>query len=401
MIFSKAWVRSFFNMFALPGIFRLPLTSNLMNLDSIKFNKKDRPEFYRVLNRRVNQYFKENLRSKQANLDMKIKTVFMLALYFIPLILMLSGIVNSLWPVMLMWVLMGFGMAGLGLSVMHDAIHGSYSTNPKVNKWLGFVIHFIGGYYMNWKIQHNVIHHSFTNVHDVDEDIDVGIMRFSPNQERKSFFKFQAFYAPFLYSLLTLNWLVIKDFNQIFNYHKRNLLEAQGMSLPKALSQVIFHKIWYAVLMIVLPIILIDLPWWQTLIGFLIMHFICGMILSLIFQPAHVLEETEFFEADEDGSVENNWAIHQMKTTANFANGSRWFSWYVGGLNNQIEHHLFPNICHVHYRRIADIVKKTAAEYNLPYHEHKTFFAALRSHFTLLHKLGTGRYDRELAASRS
>ena len=118
------------------------------------------------------------------------------------------------------------------------------------------------------------------------------------------------------------------------------------------------------------------------------MQFICGLVLALIFQPAHVIQETEFFVPDEEGSVENNWAIHQLKTTSNFANDSRLFSWLIGGLNYQVEHHLFPHVCHVHYRNISKIVKKTAEEYDLPYHYHKTFFGAVASHFKMLYRLG-------------
>src|SRR5690606_6814311 len=117
---------------------------------------------------------------------------------------------------------------------------------------------------------------------------------------------------------------------------------------------------------------------------------------ACIFQSAHVIEETDFYEADNEGGVENNWAIHQMRTTANFARKSTIFSWLIGGLNYQIEHHLFPNICHVHYQGISGIVKKTAHEFDVPYYQHKTFYGALKSHFTLLDQLGTGEYDRKL-----
>ena len=163
------------------------------------------------------------------------------------------------------------------------------------------------------------------------------------------------------------------------------------------MAEVTFNKIWYFALTLVLPLILVPVAWWIVLIGYLIMHFICGLILALIFQPAHVIEETDFYLPDDTGSVENNWAIHQIMTTANFANGSRWFSWLIGGLNFQIEHHLFPNVCHVHYKNIAKIVRETTTEFNLPYYQQKTFFGALKSHFTLLNALGTGKYDRELA----
>ncbi len=371
-----------------------------MSTPKVKFNTQKQAEFVKVLRQKVNRYFKENNISKYANFNMKFKTVFMISLYFIPLILMLTGIISSFWPVLGMWALMGFGMAGIGLSIMHDANHGSYSRNQKVNNSLGYLIHFIGGYRQNWKIQHNVLHHSFTNIDGYDEDIKNNTLRLSPNQKRLGIHRLQAFYAPFLYSLMTIYWSLSKDFEQVVRYKKKKLLAGQGLTFKKALMQITFTKLWYFGLLIALPMIFIGLPWWQILMGYLLMHFICGLALAFIFQPAHVIEETEFFVPD-GGSVENNWAIHQMKTTANFANGSVFFSWFIGGLNYQIEHHLFPNICHVHYRKIAKIVKETAEEFNVPYLQHKTFFGAVRSHFAVLYDLGTGRYDKRLAKIRA
>lgn len=368
-----------------------------MNLQVIKFNKEDQPEFVKEVRKKVNKHFEANNISKHANLNMKFKTVFMLGLYFGPLILMLSGVISSLWPVMLMWVLMGFGMAGIGLSIMHDANHRSYSKNLRVNKILGFLVNFLGAYHENWKIQHNVLHHKYTNVENMDEDIKTPVMRFSPNQERKRFFRFQAFYAPFFYSIMTIYWLVGKDFIQLLRYNKKNLLAKQGLTIKKTMTQLIINKTWYLALTLVLPMIVVNLPWWQILAGFFVMQAICGLILALIFQPAHVVNETDFFVADEKGSLENSHAILQLRTTSNFARKSIFFSWFIGGLNFQIEHHLFPNICHVHYKRISGIVKETADEFNLPYHQHKTFVGALRSHFSMLNSLGTGKYDRMLA----
>ena len=361
----------------------------------VKFNTADQPEFFPELRKRVSKHFKDKKISQNANLEMKIKTAFMIGLYFIPLALMVTGVVSSLLGVLAMWVLMGLGMSGIGLSIMHDANHGSYSKNKHINNVLGFLVNFTGGYHNNWKIQHNVLHHSFTNVHEFDEDIDKGIMRFSPNQPQKNGYRFQAFYAPFLYGLMTIYWLVAKDFQQLVRYKEKNLLAGQGLTLKKAMTEIIFHKMWYVALFIALPLITIALPWYQIMAGFFLMHFICGLFLALIFQPAHVIEETEFFVPDHSGSVENNWAIHQMKTTSNFANGSGAFSWFIGGLNYQIEHHLFPNICHVHYKDISPIVKQTALEFNVPYYHHSTFLKALSSHFTLLNELGTGEYDKK------
>ncbi len=363
-----------------------------MSVSGVKFNTKDQPEFFKVLRKRVNQHFKENNISKYANLNMKIKTVFMLLLYFCPLILMSTQIVTGTWPVLFMWVLMGFGMSGIGLSIMHDANHGSYSQHKIVNKAMGFLINFIGGYEVTWKIQHNVLHHSFTNIDGHDEDIAKnGILRMSPHQEYKSYYKYQVFYAPFLYGIMTIYWLVGKDLQQVFRYNKKNLLVHEGITKGKALAQLAFGRICYLLVIILPPFLFASPPWWQLLLGFLLMHFISGLVLALIFQPAHVIEETEFFAPDENSSVENNWAIHQMKTTANFANRSTFFSWFIGGLNFQIEHHLFPNICHIHYKNISSIVKKTAKEFGVPYYQHETFLGAVKSHFSLLSRLGAAK----------
>ena len=367
-----------------------------MGVSVVKFNVQDRPEFFNVLRKKVNKHFKENNLSKYANFNMKFKTVFMLCLYFVPLLLMITGVVSWFWPVMLMWLLMGLGMSGIALTVMHDANHGSYSKNQKVNNVLGYLVNFLGAYHVNWKIQHNVLHHSFTNVDGFDEDIHNSVLRFSPNQQRRGIYRFQVYYAPFFYGIMTLYWLISKDFEALVRYNKKNLLEKQGITLKKAVAQVIFNKTWYLALTVVLPMIVIDLPWWQILLGFLSMHFICGLLLTLIFQAAHVVEETDFYVTDDNGSVENNWAIHQMRTTTNFANGSAIFTWLIGGLNYQIEHHLFPNICHVHYKKISSIVKETAKEFSVPYLHHKTYFGALKSHFSFLYQLGKVKYDRNL-----
>lgn len=361
-------------------------------MNTIKFNHSNNTEFVKVLRKRVNGYFKENKITKYANLSMKVKTVVMLLIYFLPLLLMLTGVVQSFWFVTALWGVMGFGMAGIGFSVMHDANHGTYSKNQKVNKTIAFVISFIGGTSINWKIQHNVLHHSYTNIEGHDEDISLEpLLRLSPSQKRYKAHRFQVFYVWALYSVMTLYWFSVKDFDQLNRYKNKDLLKGQGITFNKALLGIIGNKILYVGALIALPLIFVQLPWWQTMIGFVVMHLICGVLLSTVFQCAHVVEETEFFEVDENASMENNWAVHQMKTTLNFAQKNKVLSWFVGGLNYQIEHHLFPNICHIHYSKISKIVKETAKEYHLPYHTHKTFFAALKSHVTLLNNLGLGK----------
>lgn len=363
-----------------------------MGAKSVRFNETDNLEFFKSVKSRVDNYFSENKISKHADYRMWVKSAFMLALYFTPLVLMLTGVMDSFGWSILAWSIMGFGMSGIGLAVMHDANHGAYSSNPKINDMMGFVLNFIGGYPVNWKIQHNVLHHSFTNIEGFDEDIEkAGIIRFSPTQEKKKVFRYQLLYAPFLYSILTLYWATVKDYEQLASYHKRGLLKTQGVSFGGALLRIILFKMIYFFVTVVSVILFTDLLWYEVILGFVIMQMIAGLVLALVFQSAHVIEETEFFVPSEDLRVENSWAIHQMKTTANFAVGNKGLTWYLGGLNHQVEHHLFPTICHIHYPEISKIVKATAQEFDVPYHEHKTFSGAIASHFKLLRDLGSGK----------
>jgi linoleoyl-CoA desaturase len=360
---------------------------------NLRYSNTVSPDFFKELSKRVNNYFKTNEISKQANSEMYWKTIILLISYFLPLILMLTGVVQHTGLIVLMWFIMGIAMAGIGLAVMHDACHGAYSKSAKVNNFISGVMHIIGGNTIAWKIQHNVLHHTYTNVHGYDEDIETdGILRFSPTQKLLKHHKYQYLFAPFLYGLMTFFWFASKDYTALVRYKKKDLLKTQQISLLKSLIHLTISRIAYSIIFIVLPIVFIDIEWYYTLLLFFMMHFIASLILSFIFQLAHVIHETEFFVPDESLQLENHWAIHQLKTTANFANKSKWLTWYSGGLNHQIEHHLFPNICHVHYTKIAPIVKQTALEYNLPYYGNQSFMAALGNHFGMLKKLGTPEF---------
>lgn len=358
----------------------------------IRFNEKDRPEFYKELRKRVKKYFKENEISKHANLQMVLKSIFMLTLYFAPFIVMVTGVVSSSWGILLLWVIMGVGFAGIGLSIMHDANHGAYSSNDRVNRLMGFTLNFLGGYHENWKIQHNVLHHSYTNIDGFDEDIEKeGILRLSPNRNKKWIYKFQVFYAPFLYAALTLHWSFVKDFEQVVKYNEKKLLRVINTTFAKALFQIILYKMILFALIIGLPVYIADISWGLTIGGFFLMHAIAGLILSLVFVPAHICPKTQYFSPEQFNESDNSWAIHQLKTSCNFATSNSLLTWYVGGLNYQIEHHLFPTICHVHYPAISKIVQATAKEYNVSYLEYRTFLGAISDHLRFLNDLGKGK----------
>jgi linoleoyl-CoA desaturase len=355
---------------------------------SIRFSNT-KTDFFSTLNQRVNEYFKNHKVTKWANREMVIKTIFMNLLYWIPFIVILTLAPSSTWVLICLAIIMGFGIAGIGLSVMHDANHGAYSKKAWVNTIIGYSLNMVGGNAFNWRIQHNVLHHTYTNIHDVDEDISPrGVLRMSPHGDWKPMHRFQHWYAWFLYGLMTLVWVLVKDFVRIAKYHKDGLIQTQKTTLQKELITLLLSKALYFSYLFGLPLWLTGLTFTEVVAGFLIMHYVAGFILAIIFQPAHVIDGTEYPLPDTKGRIDNSWAVHQLHTTTNFANNNPWLSWYVGGLNFQIEHHLFPHVCHVHYRHLAKIVKATAREFDLPYKTAPRFRDAIIGHARLLKELG-------------
>ncbi|MCB0836727.1 MAG: acyl-CoA desaturase [Bacteroidetes bacterium] len=350
---------------------------------------KPRVNFQMVLRKRVEAYFKENNISKYGDFRMIFKTIAMLSMYFVPYALIMTNSFSN-GQMLLMTAIMGVGLAGIGLSVMHDANHGAYSDNKLVNTIMGFSLNIVGGCAMTWKVQHNVLHHSYTNIPGYDEDIrDRKVVRLSPDVRHRGIHRFQHIYALFLYGFPSLTWVIYKDIFQLIDYAKRGLIQ----NVKKEVFILVVSKLFYYAYIIVLPLMVLDVTFLQFLAGFLLMHYVAGMILTVIFQLAHVLEETVMPLPTENDTIENQWAIHQMETTANFATHNRLLNWYAGGLNFQVEHHLFPQVCHIHYPAISKIVRETAEEHGVPYYNNKTFWKALGSHLRFLKRLGDPNID--------
>lgn len=354
----------------------------------VKFVQKDKSLFFPTLKKRVDNYFQERHISQYANSTMVLKSVVMLSVYLLPFVFML--VLKPDFPHSLIhWFVMGLGLAGVGMSVMHDANHGAYSENPKVNYWMGNILNLLGASTFNWKLQHNILHHTYTNVAGMDDDIsDKPMLRFSPHSEVKEYHRFQWIYAFLFYGITTLYWVLLKDFVQFNLYTKQGVNSNSKRENVFTLIKIILVKLGYGFILLVMPTLFFDLPLWQVIVGFVFMHFVAGIILTVTFQLAHTVEGTSHPLPDEKGEIDNNWAIHQMNTTVNFARDNKWISWYVGGLNFQVEHHLFPKISHVHYREISDIVKETAEEFGIPYLENKTLAQAIRSHINTLKTFG-------------
>jgi linoleoyl-CoA desaturase len=354
----------------------------------VKFVNKEKTLFLKTLKQRVDAYFIENNIDRQANTAMVFKTIALLSMYFLPIICLYLFKLD--WYVVIgLFIISGFGVAGVGMGVMHDANHGSYSKNKFVNMMLGGTLNLIGGFDVNWRLQHNILHHTYTNITHVDEDIEPRLkMRWSPWFQFHPVQRFQHVYAFFAYCLATLSWVFMKDYKQFYTYSKNGVNKATKSEQTINLIKLIGFKIAYLIYMIVLPIYWLGYGSGLIWAGFLIMHFIGGFVLSTVFQLAHVVEGASFPLPNEKGEIENEWAIHQMETTADFAHENKLLTWYAGGLTHQIEHHVFPDICHIHYPKIANIVRNTAEEFGVPYHYNKGYFSALRSHVKVLKQFG-------------
>ncbi|HTL82893.1 MAG TPA: acyl-CoA desaturase [Bacteroidia bacterium] len=358
-------------------------------MKTIRFIDKDRVQFAATLRKKVNDYFREKKLSPKGNGSMIFKAAIMLGMYLIPFAAILIFAMSP-WLMMVLSVVIGIGMAGIGMAVMHDGAHGSFSTKGWLNKLFGNTMYLIGGNLFNWKMQHNIFHHTFTNINGYDEDIRSRVViRMSQEEPLRKIHRFQHVYAFFLYGLMTLSKLV-GDFFQLSEYNKTGVTKEQNANPRMEYWKLIASKALYLFVTLGLPLLLTSFAWWQVLIGFFIMHFTAAIIMSFVFQMAHVVEGVDQ-PVPENGIIEKEWGVHELMTTSNFSRKNRLLGWFIGGLNFQIEHHLFPNICHVHYRKIAPIVKETAEEFGLPYHEKKTFFHALVSHLRILRELGRKR----------
>jgi linoleoyl-CoA desaturase len=362
-----------------------------MTLAPKKLVFASRPEGTTVEDRireRVDAYFSKNKISTKANGLMVAKILFYLggctSLYFLILVggfgdLALFGLT----------LLLGFFSGAIGINIGHDACHGACSSKPWVNKITSFSFELIGASTYTWKIAHNIIHHTYAKIVGWDRDMEsMPWLRFYVKPGRRWFHRYQHLYATLLYGLITLVWVFKKDFSQIFEKEIRS--HVKGGKVPLIAYMELFgFKVLHFGLFLVIPIIVLGIPIWKGALGFFCMHYIAGLTLTLVFQIGHCVEETHTIQPSASSNViADTWTEHQFKTSANFGEQSFLTDWICGGLNYQIEHHLFPKICHTHYPAIAKIVRQAADEFGLPYHSFKNFREGYVSHLRLLKYAG-------------
>jgi linoleoyl-CoA desaturase len=349
---------------------------------TVKFARSD--DFLRELKKRVDAYFTETGRKPRDCPQMYFKTATIMAA-FIATYVLLVFVVHTLWLVIPLAMILGIAMAAVGFNIQHDGGHKAYSDHKWVNRIMAMSLDLIGGSSYLWDWKHNSIHHTYPNVTGHDDDIDVGFLgRLSPHQKRYWFHRMQSIYLWVLYGLLAVKWHLYDDFYCL----AVGKIGSHKIPRPKGMDLVIFigGKLVFFSWAFIIPMLFH--PVWAVLCTYLLAAFCSGVVLSVVFQLAHCVEEANFPMPDEHGKMETDWAVHQVQTTVDFSRRNRFLCWFLGGLNFQVEHHLFHRICHIHYPALSKVVEKTCQDCGIQYSANTTFMSAIASHFRWLHRMG-------------
>jgi linoleoyl-CoA desaturase len=342
-------------------------------------------EFEKELKKRVSVYFEENSVSKKDNARMYLKT-FIAVLWVAASYSLLVFAGLPVWGLILAAVSLGVALNALSFNVMHDALHGAYSERPWVNKLMGHFLDLIGGSSYFWYRKHNYFHHSYPNIAGHDDDIEAGIFaRLSPHHKRYFFHRFQHIYIWPLYGFLAVKWHLFDDFYTFFT----KKINGHEIDRPGGWDAVVFFggKLFFLTMAFVIP--LFFYPVLYVIVFYMLVAFLQGLIMSVVFQLAHCNEDAGFpMHSGETKQMDTSWMVHQLSTTTDFGKDNHFLTWYLGGLNYQVEHHLFPKICHVNYPALSRIVEDTCREYSVTYNAYKGFFSGLRSHYNWLRFLG-------------
>jgi len=341
--------------------------------------------FHGAVKRRVHAYFERTGLSQRDSPRMYFKTVVLL-FWFGASYALLVFAATTAWQGALLSLSLALAMAGVGFAIQHDANHGAYSDRAAVNRVMGLTLDMLGASSYVWRFRHNLAHHTYTNLDGADDDINfVPFARLSPAQPRYRLHRLQHVYLWALYWFLFPKWHLVDDFKNLTQarFAAHRFPRPRGASLVELVGGKALFFGWAFLVPLLFH------RWWIVLFFYAATSLILGTILAVVFMLAHCVEEAEFPEhSGGTGRLSRSWAVHQVETTVDFAPGARLLSWYVGGLNFQIEHHLFPRICHVHYPHIAGIVQATCAEFGVRYASHATFAGAIASHWRWLRRMG-------------
>jgi len=358
-----------------------------------KFSKKNDKLFYEELTSKVNAYFFDNGLTTYANFYVIFKIIIIYTLYLLFYLLIIFGSLQ-LKIFCFIWILLGLIHVAVGFNIMHDALHGSLFKNKRINNIVGSIASFlIGQYPQIWEVQHNNLHHIYPNIETIDGDIDKPPFRFSPNQKLLWYHKYQHIYATFLYLFTNISIITDKDFVQLSKFRKMNLIKSNHVYLS-TLIKIILFKVFYLLAYLWLPYKATGYHFGLILSMFILMNLISGIVFTIIIMPNHITHNSKYSN-QKNRDIKNNWFVHQLLNTTNYSINNKIFNFFTGSINLHIEHHLFPNICHIHYSKIAPIIKLTCEKYSMPYYYEKTWFIAIIKHYQMLYYLGNPQVELE------
>lgn len=337
------------------------------------------------LNDAVREYFDSRGLSRHGGGRMWLKTAAIVT-WAVASWVVLVFVVANWWQALLAATSLGLAVAGIGFNVQHDGGHGAFSRKKLGNRLTARALDLVGGSSYIWNYKHNIFHHHYTNVEGVDDDLRAEpFLRLAPGQPRYWFHRFQHLYVWLLYAFFPPKWAWIDDLRDVI----RGRAAGHRIERPKGwdLAWLLGAKLLFAGWTWVIPLLLHS--WWQVLAIYGFVALVVGTTIGTVFQLAHCVEEAEIVKRPEGQErMQRSWAEHQLATTADFAPRSRFLSWYLGGLNFQVEHHLFPRVCHIHYPELARVVSGVCAESGVPHHTHPSLWRALRSHVRFLKRMG-------------
>ncbi len=361
-------------------------------MSKVTFNNKSNP-FSKALKEKVDGYFQRNNLNREGSTKLLLKALIQISSALILYVVLVFFTPPTLISIVLC-VLLGLNLGALGFNIMHEGGHQTFSEHKWINSLSAYILNGLGGNIHIWKLKHNIAHHTYTNIEGLDSDIEIGpLMRLNDEQPRYWIHRFQHIYWVLLYGATYLMWIFYGDFEKYFTGRISKGMTVQKFKLNEHFIFWI-SKITYVGIFLLLPVLLMGIL--KVLVGYAIITFVTGLFIAIVFQLAHIVKDTSFPQADiHTNKIEQEWAIHQVTTTANFGTKSKLLYWLLGGLNFQVEHHLFPRISHIHYPQISLLVKETCQQFNIAYIEYPTLQKALAAHVFHLKRLGKqDNFDR-------
>ncbi len=265
----------------------------------------------------------------------------------------------------------------------HDCSHNAVFQSRKANN-LAFTIIYtmVGAHAEAWKQRHIHSHHFAPNVEDYDSDLKISnLIRVIPGSELRWWHRFQHWYAPLAYMSYSLFWVFVKDVVILFS--KESFTPKKGVRYHFSFWM---QKSSYVTYLLVVPLLFSRQSWSVVLTGFVLMHLLQSLFLLFTFFMTHHVESTAYQETDDHGTINTSWLMNQVRSSNDMHPFSKTANFLLGGFNNHIAHHLFPNVHHIYYPKLNVILYSMLQEHQIVPNQ-TSYLGGIVSHLRLLRKM--------------